>query len=132
MLCIGAKLYVANRCAQPNVVLVFLCCLQIASWLAARALQLDAATGQLPEALQLLELAVDKGYGQFQVRLLPRPIIVAGRCSCEGPMAGAVAKGKDVKIQVTAHSDGCGGGVHLGRRPWCTRLYNATPSTRMH
>jgi hypothetical protein len=41
--------------------------LQIASWLAARALQLDAATGQLPEALQLLELAVDKGYGQFRV-----------------------------------------------------------------
>lgn len=44
-------------------------CLQIAAWLAARALQLDATTGQLPEALQLLELAVDKGYGPFQVQL---------------------------------------------------------------
>lgn len=44
-------------------------CLQIAAWLAARALQLDATTGQLPEALQLLELAVDKGYGSFQVQL---------------------------------------------------------------
>lgn len=42
---------------------------QIASWLAARALQLDAATGQLPEALHLLELAIDKGYGQFQVEV---------------------------------------------------------------
>jgi hypothetical protein len=50
---------------------LFLLCLQIASWLAARALQLDAATGQLPEALQLLELAVDKGYGQFQVSFSP-------------------------------------------------------------
>jgi hypothetical protein len=44
-------------------------CLQIAAWLAARALQLDATTGQLPEALQLLELAVDKGYGPFQVQV---------------------------------------------------------------
>lgn len=43
--------------------------LQIASWLASRALQLDLATGQLPAALQLLEFAVDKGYGAFQVLL---------------------------------------------------------------
>lgn len=42
---------------------------QIASWLSARALQLDATTGQLTDALQLLELAVDKGYGQFLVQL---------------------------------------------------------------
>lgn len=42
---------------------------QIASWLALRALQLDEATGQLPDAVQLLELAVDKGYGAFQVQL---------------------------------------------------------------
>ena len=43
--------------------------LQIAGWLANRSLQLDAATGQLPYALQLLELAADKGYAQFVVEL---------------------------------------------------------------
>lgn len=36
-------------------------------------MQLDAATGQLPDALQLLELAVDKGYGDFFVQL-PCPL----------------------------------------------------------
>lgn len=52
------------------LLLLLLCAtLQIASWMAVRAFQLDAATGQLPDALQLLELAVDKGYGQFQVQL---------------------------------------------------------------
>lgn len=54
--------------------------LQIASWMAARAFQLDAATGQLPDALQLLELAVDKGYGQFQVQVphSKRDMLAAG------------------------------------------------------
>jgi hypothetical protein len=58
------------RC-QRLIVPVMPLHLQIASWLASRALQLDMATGQLPAALQLLEFAVDKGYGAFQV-LLPQ------------------------------------------------------------
>lgn len=41
--------------------------LQVAAWFAARALQLDAATGQLPAVLQLLELAVSRGYGAICV-----------------------------------------------------------------
>jgi hypothetical protein len=37
----------------------------VADWLASRALQLDAATGQLPDSLQLLELAASKGFAGF-------------------------------------------------------------------
>ncbi|WIA15951.1 hypothetical protein OEZ85_012693 [Tetradesmus obliquus] len=42
---------------------------QITEWFAARALRMDAASGQLTSAQQLLELAVSKGYANFTVSL---------------------------------------------------------------
>lgn len=65
-------------------------CLQIAAWMAARALQLDASTGQLPDALQLLDLAADKGYGMFHV---PLPLSSAVAHSSSLLAAGAAAAG---------------------------------------
>eukprot|EP00879_Flechtneria_rotunda_P020278 GHRR01021326.1.p1 GENE.GHRR01021326.1~~GHRR01021326.1.p1 ORF type:complete len:777 (+),score=379.23 GHRR01021326.1:752-3082(+) len=40
---------------------------EVATWFATKALQIDHTTGQLPSALQLLELAASKGYGDYAV-----------------------------------------------------------------
>lgn len=54
---------------------------EVAEWLATRALQLDATTGQLQASIQLLELAITKGYGTFSVHLDTCIARAAGGCS---------------------------------------------------
>lgn len=71
---------------------------QVASWLARRAVQIDAVTGQLPDALQLLELAVNKGFGQFSVSVAALAAAASGSNGSSGEqqqqLAAAAAAGQ--------------------------------------
>jgi len=57
---------------------------QVAEWFLQRAVQLDATTGQLTCAVQLLELAVARGYGNFTVKFTPSSVMNANDSAARG------------------------------------------------
>jgi hypothetical protein len=66
---------------------------QVAEWFLQRAVQLDATTGQLTCAVQLLELAVARGYGNFTVKFMPSSVMNANDSAAHGMRRSSSSSG---------------------------------------